>query len=443
MTLWIILTAMMTIVAFWAAIPFLRRSGRGAATNDAEKSSAVYRDQLRQIESDLKAGVISEAEAEATRSEVARRLVLAEREEKAHREPAEARDRTFAAIGIASAVAVGSAILYTKIGEPDRIASVQSAGGLTDGNKGELPARHPAISPAAAPAGTQRSQAADSQVDGQSASLPTVDGLIERLAQRLKANPEEPDGWRILGWSYASQGRFKEATAAYDEAIKRQPDNGDLYASRGEILVRAGNGLVSPEAVTAFEEAVKRDKENVRARYFLGLGKEQAGDSKAALNDWIALLQSAAPGEPWARDLTERVEQLAAELKVDLAGRLPAVAPAGETGGGGPGNAATRQSATETQPPAAAGANAHEKGDAAAGDDPSAMIRKMVDGLASRLQKQPRDLEGWSRLIRSRAVLGETQEAKSALAKAREVFADTPEALAAIAATSREVGLEP
>ena len=71
------------------------------------------------------------------------------------------------------------------------------------------------------------------------------------------------------------------------------------------------------------------------------------------------------------------------------------------------------------------------------------MIRNMVDGLASRLEKQPRDLEGWSRLIRSRKVLGEVDKAKTALSKAREIFADAPDALATIGATARELGLEP
>ena len=439
MTLWIILTAMTAIAAVWAAAPFLRRAGAGDASDGAAMSSAVYRDQLRQIDAELKAGVINEAEALATRSEVARRLILAERDEKAQAGPAQIGDRTFAVIGIAGAVALGSAILYAKLGKPGLIPSLQTAGGVTAGNSGALPARHPVISDSR----PQPSAAAEVQGGEQGGGLATVDGMIERLAQRLKANPEEPDGWRILGWSYASQGRLKDAAAAYEEAIKRQPENGDLYAARGEILVRAGDGLVSPEAAHAFEEALKRNKEQPSARFYLGLKKEQAGDRKAALDDWIAILQGASPGEPWARDLTERVEQLAAELKVDLAGRLPPAPPAGQIGGGGPGIQGALQNGPETQSPAAAGETAPGPADPATADAQSVMIRRMVDGLAARLERQPRDLEGWSRLIRSRAVLGEKGEAKTALSKAREIFADTPDALAAIAATARELGFEP
>ena len=71
------------------------------------------------------------------------------------------------------------------------------------------------------------------------------------------------------------------------------------------------------------------------------------------------------------------------------------------------------------------------------------MIRGMVDGLAARLEKEPRDAQGWGRLIRSRVVMGEPDKAKAALAKARETFADAPDVLEAIGAIARELKLEP
>jgi len=447
MNLWIILTAITTVVAVWAVIPFLRRADAAEPSNELAKSSAVYRDRLRQIDAELKAGVINEADVQATRVETAGRLVLAEREEQAKAGPAQMGNRSFAAIAIVGVVAVSSAILYAKINQPSRIQTARNADDVLAGNRGALPARHPVISGNAAR--TQPSGAADAQGGG----LPTIEGMIERLAQRLKANPEDANGWRTLAWSYGAQGRFKEAASAYDEAIKRQPENGDLYGARGELLVRVGNGIVSLEAANLFEEALKRDKENPRARFFLGLRKEQAGDRVAALDDWIAILRRASPSEPWVRDLRERVEQTAAEIKVDLTGRLPAEWPAAQIGGVGAGipGVLQEEKRSGSQPGAPAGANisgskaptAADGQRMAAASPEDQMIRNMVDGLAARLEKQPRDFEGWSRLIRSRTVLGEMDKAKTALAKAREIFADTPEALGAIGATARELGLEP
>ena len=71
-----------------------------------------------------------------------------------------------------------------------------------------------------------------------------------------------------------------------------------------------------------------------------------------------------------------------------------------------------------------------------------AAIRSMVDGLADRLASSPRDVEGWTRLMRSRVVLGETEVAATAFRKALEVFMDDPAASGKITAAAIELGLK-
>ena len=69
-------------------------------------------------------------------------------------------------------------------------------------------------------------------------------------------------------------------------------------------------------------------------------------------------------------------------------------------------------------------------------------IRSMVDGLAARLESSPRDVEGWTRLMRSRVVLGERDVAATAFRKALEVFKDDAAATGRISATAIELGLK-
>lgn len=76
---------------------------------------------------------------------------------------------------------------------------------------------------------------------------------------------------------------------------------------------------------------------------------------------------------------------------------------------------------------------AHERADA---------IRSMVDGLASRLESSPRDVEGWSRLMRSRVVLGEKDVAETALRKALDIFKDDAAASDRIRAAAIGLGLK-
>jgi cytochrome c-type biogenesis protein CcmH len=73
--------------------------------------------------------------------------------------------------------------------------------------------------------------------------------------------------------------------------------------------------------------------------------------------------------------------------------------------------------------------------------DRVAMIRGMVDGLASRLEQTPRDADGWIKLIRSRLVLGEGELAKQALARGVAAFADDAPERDRIAAAAQELGV--
>jgi cytochrome c-type biogenesis protein CcmH len=71
-----------------------------------------------------------------------------------------------------------------------------------------------------------------------------------------------------------------------------------------------------------------------------------------------------------------------------------------------------------------------------------AQIRSMVDGLADRLESSPRDIEGWTRLMRSRVVLGEREVATTAFRKALEVFKDDFAASSKLTAAAIELGLK-
>ncbi len=453
MMLWIVLTAMTAIAAVWAAAPFLRGERSLPGLGLQRNETAVYRDQLQEIDREAAAGIIDAREAEGARQEVARRLILAERAEAAASSaaPVASADRTYAAVGIAAVVALGSTILYANIGAPD-VPSAQpgtlSLGGRDAGGSAMSP-RHPPTTGAGVPgqgsaAGTAAREPSSAGEQSAGAGLATVDDMIERLVQRLKAKPDDADGWRMLGWSYFSQERYAEAAAAYGEALKRTPDMPALRTARGEALVRAAGGLVTPEAATLFDEALAKDKRDPRARFFLGLKKEQTGDKTAALDDWIAILKDAAPGEPWVGDLRQRVEELAAELKVSLAGRLPsAVATPPPADRGGILDKLQQPEATAAPPQAGQPSAADVKrAEAMSAEDRSAMIRGMVDGLQARLDKSPRDADGWMKLIRSRIVLGDKDAARAALKKALDIFAGDTAEKNALAATAKELGLE-
>ena len=187
---------------------------------------------------------------------------------------------------------------------------------------------------------------------------------------------------------------------------------------------------MTPKALEMFNAALALDAEHAKARYFVALAMDQAGKKKEALDAWLVLQTEPLGDEPWVAELRERTQALARELKVDVSGREPPPA-------------ATRAAADAPKIDGSRQPTAEDirSIQALPADQRQALIREMVNGLADRLQKRPRDEEGWLRLIRSRIVLGEEQAAREALARALAVFSDDASAGARIAAAARELGV--
>ncbi len=435
MTLWIILTVMTALAAVAMAAPFLRQKN---AKDLQSKDLDVYRDQLKEIEREEKSGLIRRAEFEEARKEISRRLLAAEQTEKSAPRTKSMGDRTYAAIGVATAVALGSTILYANMGWPElpsQPAAYRTANAIPSESRATVGADARMQQESASTA------AADGGGDASTPPVGTVDDMIGKLAKRLETKPDDPDGWRMLGWAYFSQDRFADSAAAYAKAIAQNPAIGALKTARGEALVRAGGGTVTEEAANLFDDAVKQDSKDPRARFFIGLKKEQTGNKQAALEDWISVLKDASPDEPWVSDLRQRTESLATELKVDISARLPPVVATQAPRGG---ILDELQAQGEgVPPPGDQGPSASEvqKAQEMTPQDRNAMIQGMVDGLQARLEKSPRDAEGWIKLMRSRKVLGDSSAAKVALEKALAAFADLTEDQTRLTAAAKELGL--
>ena len=343
MMLWIILTVMTASAAVLVATPFLRRSGRGDVNPNGQLE--VFRDQLREVERESEGGLIDKDQADAARAEIRRRALAADHAAPLPPGQPPRPSSNIAVIGIAGIIVLGSVTLYAINGRPE----LQS--GVAVSNVG----RSPGILAALHAQGQQTTS--DHDRNATPAGLATVEEMIDRLRLRLTAEPIDPEGWRMLGWSLFSTERYPEAVEAYAKAVAQQPDVAALQSSYGEAIVRSSNGEVTQVARRAFDKAVALDTKDPRARFFKGLAQEQAGDKKAALDAWIAILKDASPDEDWVSDLEQRVAALAQEIGIDITGGL--------TQRKGPTTAEIRN---------AAGLSA---------DQQSAMIRGMVDGLAS------------------------------------------------------------
>ena len=229
---------------------------------------------------------------------------------------------------------------------------------------------------------------------------PRAADQIGALREQLRQDPDNDRGWFMLGMTYRSSEHFAEAAQAFRRAAELAPRNADYAAYQGEALLLAGGDTPPPEAERLFRRALALQPGNPQARYYLATLKDMGGDHRGAVDDLVALLREAPADAPWAPQVRGAVTSIAREHHIDLAGRLPPP-PAAATAAI-PGPTPEQMAAARAIPPS----------------QQDQMVRAMVDGLAARLRQNPRDADGWIRLMRSRMVLHDPAAAAEALRSA-------------------------
>jgi cytochrome c-type biogenesis protein CcmH len=153
--------------------------------------------------------------------------------------------------------------------------------------------------------------------------LRDANAMVASLAEKLKSRPNDAKGWRMLGWSYVQLGRTDEGVEALKHAVTLDAENGALRSQLGEALVQQANGNVTPGAMAAFDEALKRDAKDPRARFYKGLAQQQAGKDREALNTWVALLREGPRDAEWFAAIQTQARALATKLNLDPATAVP------------------------------------------------------------------------------------------------------------------------
>ncbi len=394
MILWMVLTVMVALAAVGLTIPLVRRYEQRPSRADALE---VLKTQLAEVDTQVAGKLIGDSEAEALRAEIKRRILTESRDTEQPARPIPAGAMPWVALGLVAIVALSATAIYAMMGHPE----------LTSGTT------------AAAP-----EQAAAAAPDGKH-PMGDISSMIAQLENKLAAQPNDAQGWQMLGWSYMRTGRPADAAKAYGRAVALDPGNIEYVSAQGEAMVQA-DGKVSDDAANVFRGALKLDPADPRARYFLAIWRDQQGDHQGAMDDWIALIKSAPPDAPWVAQVRSYAETRARELNMDIAGKLPP-APA-------------MPAAPDAAAPGPTGdqvAAAGQMSDA----QRQAMIHAMVDRLADQLKANPKDSGGWVRLMRARMVLGDKDQAGKDYRTARQAFAGTPAAQAALQEAAKSLGV--
>lgn len=345
----------------------------GEAKDASAADVAFFEEQIAEIERERAEGRLNPVEAEAAKTEAARRLLRAESAPKSR----PARSREAAVIAALAATVMIPAIampLYYRTGSL----------GMPD-----MPL-------------TARLESRPDPND--------LSGAVARIEQHLREHPDDGRGFEVVAPYYLRVGRGADAMHAYSEALRLLGPTAARHANLGEARIVVSGGALTPEAKQDFEAALALEPEMPMARYYLAVGAAKAGEKERAIELFEKLVADAPADAPYLSSVKQQLAALRGEF-----------AP----------------------PPVAQGPDSAQGKAIAAmpADQRQTMIRSMVERLASRLEANGGDAEGWLKLIRAYTVLEETEKAKKAVVDARKALADKEGELSRIDALAKELNI--
>ena len=410
MLFWIISAALALLIAALFALALLTR--RAEAEHPAAYDLRIYRDQLKEVERDLARGVINEADAERIRTEVGRRVLAADAQ-LAIADVSSQQPRALTIV-IAATIALiltgGGVAIYTQLGTP----------GL-----GDLP--HKARLQA-----SQDLYSSRSSHEAFLARLPVRNApqqeagyleLVERLREAVASRPDELQGQQFLAQSEARLGNYAAARAAQSAVIRLKGEavGASDFVTMAQMYITEADGYVSPEAEAALRRALRSDRTDPVARYFLGQMWLQNDRPDRAFGLWSQLLNEGPEEAPWIAPIRQSIDDIAWLAGVDYTQPAPS-------------EMATDMPGPSVQDIENAGEMTPE--------ERQKMVQSMVQRLNDRLATEGGTPEEWARLISAYGSLGDEGRARAIWLEAQQRFADTPDALETVRRGAARAGVD-
>ena len=266
---WLLAGLLLVVVVALLLHPLLSRREIAGVSRNAVNTS-LYTEQMRELEADLRSGAIGARDFESAASEIKARLLADTGEAEA---PRSIRGGRAAAIAVGTAIPLLAVGIYLALGSPQALGPV----------------------PAADPAHQQ--------------SAEQIEAMVERLAERLKDDPGNVEGWLLLGRSYGAFGRFKESSEAYARAAKLRPDDAQLLADYADALGMALGRKLEGAPQKLIARALEIDPRNLKALALAGTAAYERKDYNGAAAYWERMLPLVEPDSDDARSIRANVDE--------------------------------------------------------------------------------------------------------------------------------------
>lgn len=296
MTTFIFIAAILVAVGLaWLLPPLLRRDRGALAVERAAANLGILKDQLAELEAERARGALSDEQYAETKAELERRVLDEVAAESAAAPVAASRSGRATALAIALVVPIAAGLIYWQ--------------------RGDLAAFDPAL------------QQAMGEGSPHNMAPGEVERIVEQLAERLKREPDNANGWVTLARTYYVMRRFPEAVQAYEQLVRLVPDDANVLADYADALAMARGRTIAGEPLALVKKALALDPNQWKALAMAGTEAFDRKDYKTAVDYWERL-RSAVPAES---EIAKSIAASIAEAR-ELGGLKPApVAAAPQT----------------------------------------------------------------------------------------------------------------
>ena len=290
MTGFIVAAVVMIVVALGWVMPPLLRGGARAKVDRTAVNLGILKDQLAELDAEHARGAIAEAQYAATKADLQQRVL-----DETQAEPAAAEAPRATQLGKLTAavvvlvVPIASAMLYSRFGDLS------------------------AFNPLAR-------QGADA---AHQFSKDDLANMTQRLAERLKKEPDNANGWATLARTYYSMGRFAEASAAFEKLVELVPDDASLLADYADALAMSQGRKIAGKPMELINRALKIDPLQWKALAMAGTEAFDRQDYKSAVALWENLQASLPADAPMKQQLSGSINEARSRAGMPQVAAMP------------------------------------------------------------------------------------------------------------------------
>ena len=246
--------ALLVLIALWFIVRPLLKPRPSADVLRSQENITFYRDQLSDLEDELKSGAVTAEQYEGTKREIETRLL--DDVDLNERSAAAARPARATAFSLLALIPLGAFAIYLVVGAPLAL------------DPRFLAENDPA-------------HAVDRK---------ELEAMVERLAEKLKQEPDNLEGWLMLARSYKHFGRFEEAARAYGRVVARVEPDANLLADYADVLAMAQGQKLQGEPEKLIAKALQLDPKHLKALALAGSAEFEKKNYAKAAEYWQRML---------------------------------------------------------------------------------------------------------------------------------------------------------